>query len=591
MGTGLREHAWAGTTLRAPLGVPSVHAVNQSQFVSAAPWAFGDTSPSPRPANSCAHSAHQRLCAGRTTTSSASDAFERPHLHAVAPVTPNAGQRRTIRLPSGVEPAEVVLALLENAGVAGETMAAHVWLADPTTGTLRLVHAEGPARPDSTPVPIEGTVLGAAVTLGVAQLDAVMRVRTPDEESVVWRYALPLTAGEAQGVAAIDFRGPARPDMERLTPVAGAMRGILAGTLALQVARTETAAARALADTSRDLARMLDPDEVVTTTLERAMALAGAQTGSVMLVGDDGRMHITASRGLPLQVVDTAEVAEGEGIAGWVLASKQSLVVEDLDDRGPRSRRHGVRSAVCVPIADSDGVLGVLNVGSRTFHARFSRSHLLALESLGRTTAVALRNARAAHVVHDLYFDTLKALGVAMEAKDPYALGATARVFDCTMALGEAMALRPQELDALRVAALLHDIGMSAAGDVVAVRERQLSTVEWGLLKVHPLIAAEILAQAPALREAVPIVYHHHEHFDGGGYVGGIAGGQIPLGARILAVADAFVAMTSPRPYRPAFSTEQAIAELTDQAGSQFDPAVVQAFAELAASGRLPLAR
>ncbi|MDR3685932.1 MAG: GAF domain-containing protein [Coriobacteriia bacterium] len=467
-----------------------------------------------------------------------------------------------------------------------------MWLVDETTGTLRLIHAEGPSRPDSTPVPIEGTVLGSASTLGVAQLEPILRVRTTESDSVVWRYALPLVAGESTGVAAVDFKGPKRPDTERLTPVAGAMRGILAGALALQVARTETAAARALAETSRDLARMLDPDDVISMTLDRAMALGGAQTGSVMLLGAEGRMRIAASRGLPPDVVEVADVAEGEGIAGWVLASKQSLVVEDLDNSSSaNSHRHGVRSAVCVPIADDDGVLGVLNVGSRTFHARFSQSHLLALESLGRTTAVALRNARAASVARDLYFDTLKALAIAMEAKDPYSLGATDKVLDCAMTLGEAMALQPTELDALRVAALLHDIGMTAAGDVVSVRDRQLSTVEWGLLKVHPVIAAEILAKAPALSAAVPIVFHHHEHFDGGGYVGGIAGAQIPIGARILAVADAYIAMISPRPYRSALTRSQAIAELTEHAGSQFDPAVVQTFTELLGAGRIAASR
>ncbi|HEY5541594.1 MAG TPA: HD domain-containing phosphohydrolase, partial [Coriobacteriia bacterium] len=392
---------------------------------------------------------------------------------------------------------------------------------------------------------------------------------------------------EAKGVAAVDFRGPARPDLERLAPIAGAMRGTLAGAIALQVARAETAAARALADTSHDLARMLDPDDVVMTTLDSAMALAGAQTGSIMLLEGTGRMHIVASRGLPPEIVQTADVSEGEGIAGWVLATKQSLVVEDLDDRGPQGRRHGVRSAVCVPIGDEDGVLGVLNVGSRTFHARFSRSNLLALESLGRTTAVALRNARAVGIAHDLYFDTLKALAVAMEAKDPYSLGATDKVLECAIALGEALDLGAQELDSLRVAAMLHDIGMSAAGDVVAVSNRQLSTVEWGLLKVHPVIAAEIVGQASALRDVVPIIYHHHEHYDGGGYLGGLAGDQIPLGARILAVADAFVAMTSPRPYRAAKSQAEAIAELTDRAGSQFDPAVVKVFAQLVTSGHI----
>ena len=506
-----------------------------------------------------------------------------PHLAPASPEEPAAPKaKRMVRLPSGVEPEDVVSALLENARSAGTPIAAHLWLADPSTNTLRLVYADGPARPDSTPVAIDGTVLGAAMTRSVAQIEPVHRLRTPDGDVVVWRYALPLTAGDARGVAAVDFRGPDRPDLKRFTPVAGAMRGSLAGALALQVARTETAAAKALNDTSRDLARLLDPDAVISTTLSRAMALAGAQTGSIMLLDESGkRMSIVASRGLPADVTTQVSIEEGEGIAGWVLASGQPLVVEDLDDRGPQSRRHGVRSAVSVPIGDEEGVLGVLNVGCRTFHARFSQSHLAALESLGRSTAVALRNANAVSSVHDLYFDTLKALAVAMEVKDPFALGATERVLEIAVALGTALSLSDAELDALRVAAMLHDIGMSAAGDVVAVSNRQLSTVEWGMLKMHPVIAADVLAQAPALKAAVPIVYHHHERYDGGGYVGGLAGEQIPVGARILAVADSYVAMTSKRPYRDAKSHSQAVAELLDGAGSQFDPQVVSALAEM----------
>lgn len=480
-----------------------------------------------------------------------------------------------------MEPAAVVRALLYNSTSAGTPLAAHLWLADPSSETLRLVHAEGSARPDSTPVPMDGTVLGSALRRGVAQIEPVHRLKSANGDAVVWRYALPVNAGELRGVAAVDFEGPRRPNLERFTPIAGAMRGTLSGAIALHIARVEAASARALSDTTRDLAKVLDPADVVATALERAIAISGAQTGSVMLLDETGCMRIIAARGLPDEVVEQACVAEGEGIAGWVLASGQSLIVEDLNDQTRRSRRHGVRSAVSVPIGDSDGMLGVINVGSRTFQAKSSRSNLEALESLGRSTAASLRNARAVALAHDLYFDTLQALAVAMEAKDPYAYGATARVADLAVALGRDVGMTAAEIDALRVAALLHDIGMSAAGDVVAMTSRQLSTVEWGMLKVHPVIAAEILSQAPSLSDAVPIVYHHHEHYDGGGYVSGIAGEKIPLGSRVLAVADAFVALTSDRPYRTARSPEEALRAIHEESGSQFDPRVVEALVNM----------
>jgi HD-GYP domain-containing protein (c-di-GMP phosphodiesterase class II) len=304
-----------------------------------------------------------------------------------------------------------------------------------------------------------------------------------------------------------------------------------------------------------------------------------------MLLDDNGAaMRIIQAHGLPDDVVGKTSVSEGEGIAGWVLASGRPLVVEDLEHKGPQSRRHGVLSAASVPISDDDGVLGVLNVGGRSFHARFSRSHVRALEAIGRITAIALRNALAVTTNQDLFFDTLKALALALETRDPYSRGGTARVLQIAVSLGDSMGLSEEEAHSLKLAALLHDIGMSAAGDAVAVTNRPLTTVEWGMLKMHPQIAAEILSQAPALRAVIPIVFHHHERYDGGGYADGLSGDGIPLGARILSVADAYVAMTSGRPYRLAFSAEQALQEVISGSGTQFDPKVVDALVELVSS-------
>jgi HD-GYP domain-containing protein (c-di-GMP phosphodiesterase class II) len=143
--------------------------------------------------------------------------------------------------------------------------------------------------------------------------------------------------------------------------------------------------------------------------------------------------------------------------------------------------------------------------------------------------------------------------------------------------LGQYFSLTPDDTKALRIAAMLHDVGMSAAGNAAQTGVTPLSTVEWGMLKMHPVIAAEILTQTPALGSVIPLVYHHHEHYDGSGYVAGLSGSDIPLGARILAVADAYVAMTSTRPYRQTLTQTQAIDELQRLAGSQFDPRVVHA--------------
>ncbi len=491
------------------------------------------------------------------------------------------------RIPPGLDPEIVLGALRDSVAHITTPVAAHLWLADEPTGTLRRVAAVGPMAPSAQPVLLsDDDVLVRACTGGAAELGPVVRVRGGSEESTIWRYALPVVAGDTRGVAAVDFRSADKIDASTLPEVTAPLRGSLAGTLGLHVARLELETAQMLIVAARDLSRMLDPREVLATALKRAMELSNAQTGSIMLLDPDtGRLTIEMSEGLPSEVVQDTTLGEGEGIAGWVLASRQPLLIEDLPARTPAARRHGIRSAVSVPIADDDGILGVLNVGSRSFPVRFTESHLASIEILGKQTATALRNARAVVATRQLYFDTLKALAVALETKDPYSRGGTERVLEYAEAMARAFGLPQEEHDAVRIAALLHDIGMAAAGEGVALADRPLTTVERALLKMHPQIAAEILAEAPALRQVVPIVYHHHEWYDGEGYLNGVSGENIPIGARILAVADAYVAMTSDRPYRNAFTPAAALRELQEKAGTQFDPAVVEVLRDILRRG------
>ena len=495
---------------------------------------------------------------------------------------------KPIRLvqPDSASPDAVVRALLRNATFAGTAVAAHLWLEDPSSATLRLVAATGSQRPSDRPIPLDEGVLGEAVSSGAALMRPVRRLTSISSETTVWCYAVPVASPDAVGVAVIDFSQSDEPNRDALNEISAALRISVSGALALHVAAQRETDAHTLMEAIRQLSRCLDPEGVTRGALDAAMSMSDASTGSVMLLAEEeSSLTIVAAQGLPEEIVTNTQVALGEGIAGWVASSGQPLLVEDLPGRPGRSDRHGVRSAVSVPIADEDGLLGVLNVGSRTFPARFTTEHLNTLELLGRQTAIALRNARAAATAGELYFDSLKALALALETKDPYAQGGTERVLEYARALGESMGLASSSLRALEIAAMLHDVGMTGLASSTSACSRPLSTVERGLIKMHPAIAADILEQAPALREVAPIVYHHHERYDGSGYIDGISGEQIPLGARVLSVADAYVAMTSDRPYRAAKSHEQALTELQENAGTQFDPDVVQAFTDLQGAG------
>jgi diguanylate cyclase (GGDEF)-like protein len=144
--------------------------------------------------------------------------------------------------------------------------------------------------------------------------------------------------------------------------------------------------------------------------------------------------------------------------------------------------------------------------------------------------------------------------------------------------IGLEMGLPPEEIQRIRVASLLHDLGKIAVPEEILDKPATLSDAEWQAIGEHPRIGQVILEQASSLREAIPVVLHHHEHFNGAGYPHGLRGNEIPLGARIVAVADAYHAMVHDRPYSPALTHQQALAELSRNAGTQFDPQVVEVF-------------
>jgi HD-GYP domain-containing protein (c-di-GMP phosphodiesterase class II) len=185
--------------------------------------------------------------------------------------------------------------------------------------------------------------------------------------------------------------------------------------------------------------------------------------------------------------------------------------------------------------------------------------------------------------LREMYVATMKSLARVVEAKDECTRGHLDRAQRYGLALAcrvaPALARRPETAFGF----FLHDLGKVGVPERVLCKTGPLTLDEWGVMRAHPMIGAQILEPFRFLAEAVDVVRHHHERFDGRGYPFGLAGTTIPLAARIFAVADCFDAMTSDRPYRAALPVETALAEIRAGAGTQFDPEVADAFLELAA--------
>ncbi len=186
------------------------------------------------------------------------------------------------------------------------------------------------------------------------------------------------------------------------------------------------------------------------------------------------------------------------------------------------------------------------------------------------------------------YFETIRALANAEEEKDPYTRGHCERVMDHALGIGKALGLPEESLNALRYGAILHDIGKIGVPEQVLNKETPLDKEEFALIRQHPSMGLRILGDLTFMKDSIRIVHEHHERYDGHGYPSGLRDQEIDLLARIVCVADSFDAMTSKRPYRKtAMTQKEAVQELRDKAGTQFDPEIVEVFVSLLEQGAL----
>jgi HD-GYP domain-containing protein (c-di-GMP phosphodiesterase class II) len=329
----------------------------------------------------------------------------------------------------------------------------------------------------------------------------------------------------------------------------------------------------------------LEQKEVRRRAIEAATRLTESEVGSLLLVDEEkNELFFEVALGEKGEKVKEIRLKIGEGIAGWVAKTGKAVIIDDVqnDPRffkgADRKSSFVTRNMICVPVKSEGKIIGVLQAINKLKRGRFTKDDLEGFESLADQVAIAIEKSRLYHELRDTFFCAAEALADAIEKRDPYTGGHTKRVLQYSLAIGKYLDLMDDEIERLRLAAILHDIGKIGVEDRILRKRDKLNNEEYEMIKMHPVWGSEIMGHIKQLKDIIPGMRYHHERIDGKGYPDHLCGNEIPIIAKIISVADTFDAITTERPYQESLSMDVAFKELRASAGTQFDNKVVEAF-------------
>lgn len=336
----------------------------------------------------------------------------------------------------------------------------------------------------------------------------------------------------------------------------------------------------------QDLSSTLKLDKVLAIIVDSFCAVLDIEICSLLLFDEESNeMVIKVARGLNEEIIAQTKIKSGESISGWVAQYKEAILIDDIE-KDPRfcrsnNEKYYTRSFISVPLIAKDKVIGVINVNNKSSRQSFTQEDLNIVKGIAAEAAIAVENARLYTSLEETYIRTVMSLTSAINAKDHYTKTHSEHVTEYAAAIAQEMKIPKGEIEEIKHACQLHDLGKIGVPDYILTKPGKLTPEEWKEIKLHSLKSAEILSPLVFLGDIIGLVEQHHERYDGLGYPFGFKGEDIKLGARIMAVADSFDAMITDRPYRKALTREEAIAELKNNSGTQFDPKVVEAFLKI----------
>ncbi len=334
-------------------------------------------------------------------------------------------------------------------------------------------------------------------------------------------------------------------------------------------------------------------DSTLDILTEKVKAELNVDGVVVLLFNDDENMFVhAASQGFPTSRVKNARVRMGDSLAGKAAKTRQIIQLHDTEgDIDPAFKsmmqEEGMQDYYSVALISKEKIKGVLEIFNRsTLHP--DKEWLDYFVTLAGQAALAIENAKLVDdlqiVNEDLttaYDATLQGWSNALELRERETAGHSNRVVTLTLKLAKVFGIPEEELRHIQRGALLHDIGKMGIPDSILLKPGPLTDEEWMIMRQHPIFSYRLISQIPYLQPALDIPYSHHERWDGSGYPQGLKGEEIPLAARIFAVVDVWDALTSERPYRPAWLEKDVKKYLIDQSGRQFDPQIVEVFLNL----------
>ena len=370
------------------------------------------------------------------------------------------------------------------------------------------------------------------------------------------RYAPGLTDRDREGLGGISYQVSTALDEAKL------YRESIDKALDLS-RKAETI--RVMNEIDKSILSTLKPKEILEIAARMVSKIVSCDRATVALI-DRERGGFVYEAGFGIQLQKGSFVPFKDTTSTEVVRTGRPQFVSDTAEsaRLPLEEgffAEGFLSHLRVPLSVRMEIVGVLSVGARR-KAAFTSEDLSVIEKLASQIGVALENSRLLTDLSELFIGIVRTLSEAIDAKSPWTKGHSDRVTKYALDIGRQMGFTEQDLHALELAGRLHDIGKLGTYEAILDKPGKLTDDEIEIIRRHPQKGADILAPIRQMQDIVPAIKHHHEFYDGNGYPEGLKGTQIPLMARILAVADTVDAMSADRPYRKGKSMEVIIAEL-----------------------------